>query len=121
MRTTVEYASGKAYEGRRDLGNVFKGDGTRYKGRGLIQLTGRHNYDLASKALGYDLVGNPELAAEFPVALLVPAWYWTQKGLNRLADRDDIRSITKRVNGGFNGLSDRIKYLNRFKSLLGVK
>jgi putative chitinase len=120
LHTTVEYASGQAYEGRRDLGNIHPGDGPRFKGRGLIQLTGRFNYHAYGAALGLDLVANPELAAQFPAAAMIAAEYWRQRGLNRFADHDDVRGVTLRVNGGENGLANRKRYLMRAKSALAM-
>jgi putative chitinase len=116
--TTTEYASGAAYEGRRDLGNVQKGDGRRFKGRGLLQITGRANYERYGKAFGLDLIGNPDAAAEFSAAALTAAEYWRDHDLNRFADRDDGRSVTRGVNGGLNGLESRMVYLARSKRAL---
>jgi predicted chitinase len=117
FKTTTEYASGKAYEGRKDLGNVQPGDGTRYKGRGFIQLTGRANYEKFGKQLGIDLVNKPELAADPRVAMELAAAYWNDRGLNALADKGDLKGITKRINGGYNGLQDRQHYYNMFSKL----
>ncbi|WP_298353923.1 hypothetical protein [Rhodoblastus sp.] len=113
FRTTVEYASGRAYNGRIDLGNIYPGDGPRFKGRGLIQLTGRANYRQAGKDLGLPLEGDPETAAAFPDAALIAAWYWKSRGLNRWADVRDWRAVTLRVNGGERGLSERELYTER--------
>lgn len=113
FKTTVEYASGKEYEGRHDLGNTHPGDGVRFKGRGLIQLTGRSNYAKYGKELGVDLAANPDLAAQFPYAVLSAALYWHDHGLNALADKQDIVGVTHRVNGGENGLSTRRQYTSR--------
>ena len=115
--TTEEYASGAAYEGRRDLGNTQPGDGVRFKGRGLIQLTGRANYDKYGKRIGVDLVDNPAHAADPAVSLVLACEYWTQTrgGLNRFADADDILTITRAINGGTNGLEDRRRYLAKAK------
>jgi predicted chitinase len=99
----------RRYDGRRDLGNVKPGDGYRYRGRGIIQLTGRSNYRTYGKKLGVDLEGNPDLAADPKVALRVAAQYWNDRGLNALADRNDIRGITRRINGGYNGFNDRVR------------
>lgn len=118
FRTTVEYASGRAYEGRVDLGNTKSGDGVKFKGRGLIQLTGRANYSKYGAALGVDLVSAPETAAEFPIAIETAALYWKMHGLNRFADADDVNTITKRINGGYNGLADRKNYLMLAKRAL---
>ena len=120
LATTLEYASGAAYEGRKDLGNTKPGDGKRYKGRGLIQLTGRANYTEASKKLGVDFIGSPELAGQFPHALRIAGWFWAKKNLNRFADQDDIVEITRRINGGQNGLADRKNYLTRAKRALAA-
>lgn len=115
FHTLTEYASGKAYEGRKDLGNTVPGDGPRYKGRGLIQLTGRYNYRKYGKALGIDLERNPDLAVQY--ALQIALKYWNDKGLNFLADKDDIRGITKAINGGYNGLEGREHYYNLVRDI----
>lgn len=121
FHTVVEYASGKAYEGRKDLGNTKQGDGVRFKGRGYIQLTGRANYTTYGLALGLDLVGNPK-QAEIPVnALKIALEYWKKNGLNKYADKNDIRTITKKINGGYNGLADREQYLARAQKYLEVQ
>lgn len=119
LRYFEELASGRAYEGRRDLGNTQPGDGTRYKGRGPIQLTGRANYEAASRALGVDLVKNPELAARPDVGFRVAAWYWNSRGLNQLADKGDFDGITQRINGGQNGAADRRHLHQLASSVLG--
>ncbi len=120
FRTTEEYASGRAYEGRRDLGNVRRGDGVRFKGRGVIQLTGRANYQKYGDILGIDLVNNPELAATPRVSVLTALEYWKQRKINALADRDDVRLVTRAINGGYNGLEDRKAKLARAKQVLKV-
>lgn len=114
-----ELASGSAYEGRRDLGNTQSGDGQRFKGRGPIQLTGRANYAAASKALGIDLVNNPELAARPDIGFRIAGWFWQSKGLNNLADQGDFNGITKRVNGGYNGAASRNQYYAKAQAALG--
>ncbi len=108
-----EIASGKAYEGRRDLGNTQPGDGERFKGRGFIQVTGRANYTAASKALGEDFVKHPERAGTLENAARIAAWYWNSRGLNEKADRGDFDGITKSINGGYNGKADRDRYYAR--------
>lgn len=115
FQTTREYASGKAYEGRKDLGNTQPGDGTRYRGRGLIQITGRANAREAGRDLGRPYEEKPEMMEGFPDALLVSLWFWKKRGLNELADRDDLLAITKRINGGTNGLADRKQYFAKAK------
>jgi putative chitinase len=116
FQTTREYASGRAYEGRRDLGNTQKGDGERFRGRGLIQLTGRFNYEAASKALGEPYVDDPPLVEKFPAAAIVSGWFWAKNDINKHADRDDVRAVTKVVNGGYNGLDSRQAALKNAKS-----
>lgn len=117
-----EIASGAAYEGRSDLGNTQPGDGKRYKGRGLIQLTGRANYAAYSKDSGVDYVAKPELVATDPfVGVDVACWYWNKRGISKFADQDDVKAVTKAINGGYNGLDDRIQYLVRAKGVLGIK
>jgi putative chitinase len=118
FKTTEEYASGIAYEGRRDLGNVQSGDGRRFKGRGLIQLTGRANYTAAGKALDTNYVADPDLVTRFPAAADVSAWYWDTHKLNRHADNDDVKAVTKIINGCYNGLNSRMAYLQYAKSAL---
>jgi putative chitinase len=117
-----EIADGSAYEGRRDLGNTEPGDGRRFKGRGLIQLTGRANYTQFARDSGIDCVARPEVVASDPfVAADVACWYWSRRRINRMADGDDVRAVTKAINGGYNGLDDRIEYLGRAKAVLGVR
>ncbi|WP_432755751.1 glycoside hydrolase family 19 protein [Pseudomonas sp. WMBT8] len=95
------------YEGRADLGNTVKGDGSKYRGRGLIQITGRANYAACGEALGLDLINQPELLEQPQHAAMSAAWFWSTKGLNTLADKGEFVKITRRVNGGVNGLEDR--------------
>jgi len=122
FRYAEEIADGSAYEGRPDLGNTQPGDGPRFKGRGLIQLTGRANYVAYSKDSGIDYVASPQKVATDPFAATdVACWFWARKQLNTLADRDDIKAITKRVNGGYNGLDDRVEYLGRAKAVLAAR
>lgn len=121
FRYCEEIADGSAYEGRRDLGNTEPGDGKRYKGRGLIQLTGRANYTQYSRDTGIDYVAKPRLVASDPfVAVDVACWYWKTRKLNRWADADNVKEVTRRINGGFNGLDDRLAYLARAKAVLGI-
>ena len=119
FKYTREIASGSAYEGREDLGNIHKGDGVRFRGRGLIQLTGRSNYERASKALGVDFVSNPQLLEQPEWAVKSACWWWADKGLNEIADTGDFRRITRIVNGGYNGWNSRLNFYNRAKEVLG--
>jgi predicted chitinase/LysM repeat protein len=118
FRYMEEIASGSAYEGRKDLGNTHPGDGVRFKGRGPIQLTGRSNYAAAGKALGLDLVNNPKSAATPEVGFRTAAWFWNTRNLNSYADAGNFREVTRRINGGYNGLADRQKYYARALDVL---
>jgi len=118
LKFMEEIASGEAYEGRKSLGNTEPGDGRRYKGRGPIQLTGRANYRRAGAVLGLDLEGEPDRAADPEVGCRVAGWFWQSHGLNQLADVGDFRQITRRINGGFNGLAMRETYWARAKEVL---
>jgi putative chitinase len=120
FRYMEEIASGAAYEGRKDLGNTQPGDGKRFKGRGPIQLTGRANYTAASKALGLDLVNNPTRAADPDVGFRTATWFWFIHALNELADVGHFREITRRINGGYKGFSDREKYYLQARKVLGL-
>jgi len=118
FRTTEEFASGAAYEGRKDLGNTQKGDGKRFKGRGLIQLTGRANYRKIGEILDLPLEDNPGLAAEPVTSLKISCEYWNTRKINTAADGDDLIKATRLVNGGLNGLEDRSQYLRKAKTAL---
>lgn len=114
----TEEASGREYEGRRDLGNTHAGDGERFKGRGLCMLTGRANYARLSKILVVDFLSRPEIVASFPHAANVAGVFWKDRSLNVFADRDDIKTITRHINGGLNGFTDRVVYLRRAKQAI---
>lgn len=121
MRYTEEIASGAAYEGRADLGNTQPGDGKRFKGRGLIQITGRANYTAYGKARSRDFItgDNPKLLATDPnIAADCSGWFWDTRKLNPLADQDKVLTITRKINGGTNGLDDRKSRLKLAKCLL---
>lgn len=115
FRYMEEIASGAAYEGRSDLGNVHAGDGRLFKGRGPIQITGRTNYRYFGRKIGIDIERHPQIAAVPSIGLHLALEYWADRKLNSYADQDDVRSITKRINGGFNGLSDRVHHLDKIK------
>jgi putative chitinase len=137
---TEELASGTAYEGRKDLGNINAGDGVKFKGRGLIQITGRNNYQLLSKDLQADFINNPTLLGgknihlcspgQLKYAALSAGWFWNKTDLNAIADKIDIQQaideganldnfklITRRINGGYNGLADRLHRYQMGKAL----
>jgi putative chitinase len=115
-----ELASGEDYEWRDDLGNVQEGDGVRFKGRGLIQITGRTNYGDCGEALGVDLIANPERLAEPDLACRSAGWFWQTRNLSSCADRDDVDTITYRINGGYNGYDERVEFLHIAKSVFGI-
>ena len=120
LRHLQERASGAAYEGRADLGNTQPGDGARFKGRGPIQLTGRHNYREAGRALGVDLEKHPDLVATNPpIAFRTAGWYWKSRRLNEPADRGDLRTITRRIQGTADvGAASRAAYYHRAQQAL---
>jgi len=121
FKWVVEFASGAAYEGRKDLGNTQPGDGIRFKGRGYIQLTGRANYTKFSKFCGEDCVANPDLVAtKYP--MMSAAYFFNSNKLWVICDKgsgtDNVLAVTKRVNGGTNGLADRQKHFTKYWNLL---
>src|SRR5262245_21913929 len=103
------------------LGNTQQGDGFRYRGRGPIQITGRANYKKYGDLLGVDLIGNPDLAATPQFAFSTAGLFWKLNGLNELADVQDFTTITKRINGGLNGLAERERYYDIAKNTLGAE
>lgn len=107
------------YEGRRDLGNIEPGDGKRFMGRGLIQITGRANYAAASTELHGDdrLLANPELLEQARDAAVSAGWFWFRRNLSARADVDDLSAITRRINGGLNGLDGRLAWLGKTKAI----
>ena len=120
FRTLEEYG-GPAYfiryEGRRDLGNIQAGDGIRYHGRGIFQLTGRANYRRFGRRIGLDLEAEPERAKEPETSLRVAFAYWAERAINPAADADDVERVTKLINGGRNGLAERARYLEKAKGI----
>jgi len=122
LRYVEEIASGEAYEGRLDLGNTEPGDGVRFKGRGFLQITGRSNYAACGAALELDLLTAPELLESPAGASRSAGWFWETHGCNELADTDDFRRITIRINGGLthydDGPGSRVAYWNEAKKQL---
>ena len=112
-----EKIANKVYGGR--MGNVEDGDGWKYHGRGLIQLTGKDNYANCGSGLGVDLVGDPDRLLDPQYAALSAGWFWNKKGLNALADTQDYDTMTKRINGGLIGLDDRKAKIAKAISVLG--
>lgn len=115
-----ELATGDAYEGRKDLGNTQPGDGRRFRGRGLIQITGRANYQYYGELMGLDLLDNPTFLEIPQYAADSAALFWVEHHCNELADDDDLLRITKKINGGTNGLQDRQALLTAAKNELGI-
>jgi len=107
------------YEGRKDLGNTEAGDGYKYRGRGLLQTTGRYNYMQTGEALGLDLLAAPELLAQHEAAARSAAWYWQTHNLNAPADIGDYVVITKKINGGLNGYAERLALYELAQQVLG--
>ncbi|MCB1466660.1 MAG: peptidoglycan-binding protein [Rhizobiaceae bacterium] len=121
--TLVEFGSDayfKRYEWRKDLGNVRRGDGLRYKGRGIFQLTGRANYLKYGRVIGVDLIKEPQKAAQGYYAVQLACIYWTDRHIGPLARAGNIKAVTKKINGGLNGFRDRQIYLARARKALGV-
>ena len=125
LPTAMKYAhnqeaiANKVYGGRMGNGVEESGDGWKYHGRGLIQLTGKENYEHCGSGLGVDLLGNPDLLSTPEYAALSAGWFWNKKGLNALADAQDYDTMTKRINGGLIGLNDRILKTTKALSILG--
>jgi putative chitinase len=111
-----EKIANKVYSGR--MGNTEDGDGAKYIGRGLIQLTGKDNYKAFGEAIGEDLVSTPQLVEEPRYAALSAGWFWNKRGLNALADAMDITTLTVRINGGKIGIDDRIAKINKALDVL---
>lgn len=110
----------RVYADRMGNGNEASGDGWKYRGKGLIQLTGKANYEAYSKDSGNDFVVNPDLVASPLWALDSAGWFWKKRNLNMHADKDDVGAVTKLINGGFNGLKEREHCLQLFKAALGA-
>lgn len=125
LATAMKYAhdpiklANKVYANRMGNGSEESGEGNAYHGRGLIQLTGKENYERCGEALGVDLINQPGLLAEPMYACLSAAWFWNKKGLNALADAQDYDTMTKRINGGLIGLDDRKAKIAKAISVLG--
>jgi putative chitinase len=111
-----EMIANKVYSGR--MGNTEDGDGAKFIGRGLIQLTGKDNYRAFGEAIGEDLVANPQLVEEPRYAALSAGWFFNKRNLNALADVMDIETMSKRINGGTIGMADRIAKINKVFDLL---
>ena len=113
-----EKIANRVYSNRMGNGDEASGDGYRYRGRGLIQLTGKDNYNACAAALKFDLSADPDYLETAEGAARSAAWFWAHNGLNKFADADDIVGCTKRVNGGTIGLEERSKHYEAAKSIL---
>ena len=120
LKYTEELASGAAYEGNKGLGNTQRGDGKRFKGRGLIQVTGRANYKRYAQFSGSDVVTNPERMADLPASVDSAGWFWRHGNgdCNNAADKDNLLAVTRIINGGTRGYADRQRKLKQCKSTL---
>ena len=98
----------KVYASRMGNGDEESGEGYAYRGRGLIQLTGKSNYEACGEALSVDLVENPDLVATPQYAALSAGWFWNKNKLNVYADKNDMEGLTKKINGGTHGIEDRV-------------
>ena len=115
-----EKIANRVYANRMGNGNEESGDGWKYRGRGLIQLTGKENYQNFANDHGVDCVNNPDLILDPEIALTSACWFWKKRKINAHADKDDIHMVTKRINGGNNGILDRIQWLDSSKNLFEV-
>lgn len=116
-----EKIANRVYANRMGNGNEASGDGWKYRGRGLIQLTGKENYQKFARDYGVDCVKKPDLLLDPEWALTSACWFWKKRNLNPYADANDIIMITKKINGGINGLNDRQQYLASFKRIYEIK
>lgn len=125
LPTAMKYAhdpikiANKVYANRMGNGAEESGEGSKYHGRGLIQLTGKENYERCGEAIGVDLINQPGLLAQPDLAAMSAGWFWNKKGLNALADAGDIDTMTKRINGGLIGIEDRKAKIAKALSILG--
>lgn len=121
LHYSQEIASGAAYEGREDLGNTVPGDGVKFKGRGLIQITGRNNYTAISIPFYTNFTEHPEKLEQPEFAFLSACWFWDVKNLNRFADVDGFENITRRINGGLNGIEERKSRWEETRKALNIQ
>lgn len=110
-----ERIANRVYANRMGNGNEASGEGWKYRGRGFIQLTGKQNYYRLYVYTDLDVIKNPDLLLEEPNAMVSALWFWNMRSLNDLADKDDILGITKKINGGVNGLAHRKELLKKYK------
>lgn len=112
-----EAIANRAYANRMGNGPEESGDGYKYRGRGFLQITGKNNYMQLSKDTGIDYVNNPDLLLNEADAMISALWYWQRNNLNTLADKNNIKAITKKINGGYNGLFNRIALFKKYSKI----
>lgn len=115
-----EKIANRVYANRMGNGSEASGEGYKYRGRGVIQLTGKDNYEAYKRYCGYDVVKEPELIAQPVGAIRSSMWFWRNRSLNDLAEKDNLKEITRRVNGGYNHLKERGEYLEKAKVELNI-
>jgi putative chitinase len=113
-----EKIANRVYANRMGNGDEQSGEGFLYRGRGFLQITGKENYFNLANDTDIDCLKNPDLLLEEPNAMISALWFWKKKGLNIFADEDNLSTITKRINGGFNGIEHRKQLLVKWKSLV---
>lgn len=116
-----EAIANNAYADRMGNGGEGTGDGWKYRGAGLLQITGKSNFAQLSADTGVDYLSNPNLLMNEADSLIAALWFWNKNNLSSLADKDDVVGITKKINGGTTGLSDRIAKVSKWKKLLGIQ
>jgi putative chitinase len=112
-----ERIANRVYANRMENGNESSGDGWKYRGRGFIQITGKQNYRMLTADTGIDYLNNPDLLLTEADSMISALWYWSRNGLNRFADADDVRKVTRIINGGFNGLTHRTELTEKYKQI----
>lgn len=110
----------KVYANRMGNGSEQSGEGWKYRGRGFIQITGKENYHRLSNDTDINFLKNPDLLLDEANAMISAIWFWNLKGLNKFADKDEIKAITKRINGGYNGIDHRRELLKKYKKEFGI-
>jgi putative chitinase len=115
-----EKIANRVYANRMGNGDEASGEGWKYRGRGFLQITGKENYFRLANDTDLDCLQNPDLLLEEANAMVSALWFWNLRGLNSRADKDEIKSITKRINGGFNGIKHRKELLSKYKKEFGI-
>lgn len=110
-----EKIANRVYANRMGNGNEASGDGWKFRGRGFIQITGKDNYTVLSKDTRIDYLSNPDLLLTEADSMISALWFWSLRNLNKYADADDIKEVTRRINGGYNGLDHRTELLKKYK------